>query len=89
MTFMTLYRAAPLLPMASLAKIVGNTLIKSCHRICFGRSPGFVTGDAGFRFHFSLMHVVIEANRSFGSLEYKITLFCGGIGEDVIFVLGS
>lgn len=73
--------------MTSLAKIVGDPLIKSCHRMCFCWCLGFVAGEAGFRLHFSLMFVVIESNITLGGLEDKISVFCNWIGEYGVFIL--
>ncbi len=87
MTFMAFYGTAIFFPVAPSAEMVGDPLIKSCHGMCFGRRFGPVTGDAEFRLHFSLMQIMIESNIPLGRVEYEITVFCGGIDMNGIFVL--
>ena len=86
MAFMTLHRPGTHFAVTSLAKIVGNPLIKACHRMCPCGCFCLVAGNAGFCFHYSLMSGVIETNIALGCLENKITILCVRIDAYGIFV---
>lgn len=68
---------------------MGRTLIEARHLMFFCRSFGFVAGETGLGFHFNLVLVVIEADVSFGCLEYKIALFGDRVGVYRIVVFGA